>query len=439
MPASHEPSPFQLAAYALPALPLAVLTLPLYVLVPNFYATSLGIPLAAVGLTLLAVRLIDAASDLVVGVLADRTLRRFGRRRTWFAVGIPATALAAFMIFVPRAGADASYLFLWGTLLSIGWTATLVPYAAWGAELSTTYQGRNRVAAAREGVVFLGTLLALTLQAAFNDTSRTLGAFAVIVGIGLPLAAVVTLASVGEPQDRSVTRLTLADGFRLMRRNAPFVRLVAAFVINGLANGLPATLFLFFVARKLGAEQHAGALLVVYFLAGIVAIPGWIALARRVGKPRAWCLALILACVAFAFAPMLGTGDVAAFVAICMVTGLAVGADLVLPASLQADVIDVDTAASGEQRSGLYLAIWALATKLALAAAVGIAFPLLALAGFDPESGADTTAGLLALGLLYAGLPVAFKAVAIALMWRFPLSEADQSALRARIEARMAN
>jgi Na+/melibiose symporter-like transporter len=132
---------------------------------------------------------------------------------------------------------------------------------------------------------------------------------------------------------------------------------------------------------------------------------------------------------------MLGPGDVAIFATVVVVTGFALGADVILPASIQADVIDVDTAASGEQRAGLYMALWALATKLALAAAVGIAFPLLGAAGFDPAAGVETPQGLLVLGLLYAGLPVLLKLGAIALVWRFPLDEASHDALRAAIEA----
>ena len=49
---------------------------------------------------------------------------------------------------------------------------------------------------------------------------------------------------------------------------------------------------------------------------------------------------------------------------------------------MQADVVDLDTLESGSQRTGLYFAIWGMVTKLALAGAVGIAFPLLDVAGF---------------------------------------------------------
>jgi Na+/melibiose symporter-like transporter len=145
---------------------------------------------------------------------------------------------------------------------------------------------------------------------------------------------------------------------------------------------------------------------------------------------------MLLACVAFAVAPFLGAGQVALFAVVCVVTGFALGADVVLPAAVQGDVIDVDTAASGQERAGLYLGLWALATKLAFAGAVGLAFPLLAASGYDPGLGLKSESGLLMLGLLYAGLPVLLKLVAVALIWNFPLSREDMADVARRIAAK---
>lgn len=435
IPPRPEPRLPALLAYALPALPLALLTLPLYVIVPGTYA-MLGLPIATVGAILLAVRLFDAFSDPLVGWLCDRTGRRFGRRRTWLAAGVPLTALAAFMVFSPPDQVTASHLLVWSAALSLGWTVALVPYQAWGAELSDSYDGRSRVTATREGLAFFGTLAALLTQYVVADNERTLEVFAAIVGIGLPLAALVTLALTPEPPDRSVRRLPLLEGLRKVGSNRPFVRLLVAYLVNGLANGLPATLFLFFVADRLQLGEKAGLFLVIYFLAGLVGMPFWLQLAKLRSKHRSWCVAMLVACAAFAVAPFLGPGAEAAFFVVCIITGVAVGADLALPASIQADVIDVDTAESGEQRSGFYVSLWALATKLALALAVGLAFPLLALSGYDPGANLRTDLGLTVLGLLYAAVPVLLKLVAVALMWDFPLTAGEQAAIRARIDAR---
>jgi glycoside/pentoside/hexuronide:cation symporter, GPH family len=439
---AREPKWHELACYGFPALPLALLTLPFYVIVPGYYA-SIGIPIALVGNILLAVRLFDAFSDPVAGYLSDRTQSRFGRRRTWFAAGIPLTALAAYMVFSPPDEVTWQHLLIWSLALSLGWTIALVPFNAWGAELSPSYEGRNRVTVVRESFAFVGTLAALIAQYVLSDgqstavgLEKTLDFFALVMVFALPAAALVTLFFVPEPVNRSVIKVSFTDGISYMRNNIPFKRLVFAFLINGLANGFPVTLFIMYVGDKLELAEKAGLFLVIYFFAGLIGMPFWLHVAKLKGKHRSWCYAMLVACAAFIFAPFLPPKADALFLVICVLTGFAVGADLVLPASLQADVIDVDTAASGEQRSGIYLAIWGLATKLALALAVGIAFPLLAATGYDPGAGIKTETGLMVLALLYAAVPVVLKLTAIGLMWDFPLTEARQAQLREAIENR---
>jgi Na+/melibiose symporter-like transporter len=186
----------------------------------------------------------------------------------------------------------------------------------------------------------------------------------------------------------------------------------------------------------LEAPDAAGPLLMLYFLCGVLGVPLWLKLARATSKHRAWAIGMLVAAISFPLASVLGPGDVWLFALVCVLTGLTLGADVVLPAAIQADVIDLDTARSGEQRSGLYLSFWGLATQGALALAVGLAFPVLGAAGFDPGSGLVTPGGVMALALLYATAPALIKLGAIALVWRFPLDAAEQARLRAAIEGR---
>ncbi len=373
--------------YALPAAPLAALSLPLYIIVPTFYAETLGLSLAAVGTALLAVRIVDAVTDPLIGWFADRWRPRFGRRRSLFALALPVAGLAALMLFWPPLQPGSAYLFGWGTLLSLSFTALLLSYTAWGAELAGDYRERSRITGYREALTLVGTLVAIALPFAVGiDTAQGLHGLAVlgiVVAAGLLLLGGLAVWRVPEPKEYTLADLSLASGLAHMARNRPFVRLILAYFINGLANGIPATLFLYFVSQRLGAPEARGPLLFLFFLAGLAGVPLAVWLAARLGKHRAWCVAMLVNCGVFALAPLLAPGDIWPFAAICVVTGICLGFDLALPAAIQADVIDVDTAASGEQRSGLYFAAWSLATKLSLAVAVGIVFPLLALAGFD--------------------------------------------------------
>lgn len=430
--------PRLLALYALPALPLAALTLPLYIVVPTFYTETIGLPLASVGLALLAVRIFDAVNDPVAGWLADRWRPVHGRRRTFFALSLPVTGIAALMLFMPPAGAGVAWLAGWAALLSAGFSASLLSYTAWGAELAGGYRERARVAGWREAATLVGTLVAIAVPFAIGiGSAQGLHGLAVLgfaVLAGLLVFGGLAVWKLPEPKEYSRSRVSLRDGLAAMGSNRPFLRLITAFLINGFANGIPATLFLYFVSERLGAPDMRGPLLFLYFLCGVAGVPAAVKLAGRYGKHRTWACGMIAACLVFATVPLLGEGDIAAFAVICAITGFLVGFDLALPSAIQADVIDVDTAASGEQRSGVYFAAWSLATKLSLALAVGILFPLLSLFGF--EAGTDNPeSALTALAVLYALVPVGFKAVAVALMWNFPLDETAHAQLREQIEA----
>ncbi|MDF1750575.1 MAG: MFS transporter [Alphaproteobacteria bacterium] len=433
--------PLILIAYGLLGLPLAAATLPLYVHIPNYYAVDLGLGLAAVGGAMFLMRIWDVVTDPLIGVLSDRIGGRYGRRRLWVGMGIPVAMLGGWMIFRPPMGVDIAYLVVAGLILHLGWTMVMLPYQAWGAELSRDYNTRNRIAAAREMFVIAGTLVAgglVALAASPADRGQALGTVGLLLAIGLPLAAIPLFWKVPDPKIvASVNKVSWRQGLSVMASNRPFRKLLLAWVLNGVANGLPATLFILFVENIVGAPEQSGLYLLTYFLVAVAGMPVWLWIAGKIGKHRTWCVAMIWACGWFALAPLIGLGDGALYLALCIGTGFALGADLALPPSMQADVVDVDTATiatagGGAARTGIYFALWGMATKLSLALAVGIAFPVLEWSGFQANSPA--TFGDTTLVLLYGVVPIIFKGAAIAVMWQFPLTAKDQEALKARIE-----
>ena len=58
-------------SYGSLGLPLAFVALPLYVVLPNHYASTYGVPLALLGLVLLGARLLDALADPLIGRWVD--------------------------------------------------------------------------------------------------------------------------------------------------------------------------------------------------------------------------------------------------------------------------------------------------------------------------------------------------------------------------------
>ena len=430
--------------YALPAFALGMPTIPAYVFLPSFYAEQVGVRLATVGAVLLAARATDVVTDPLIGLLSDKLASRWGRRKPWMAGGALLAAIGLVLLFMPPAGAGAGYLLTGALLLYLGWTAVAIPYTAWGAELSPDYDTRSRITGAREGAQILGILAAAAIPAvaATLEASRGQGLAAIAwlaIACGVPLFWI-TLTRIPEPRAEGARRPATFDRAEIASafRNGPFLRLLSAWFVNGVANGIPAALFPLYMGHVLKAGEAAqGILVLIYFLCGVLAIPLWLALSRQYGKHRAWSFAMVLACAAFVWVPLIPEGGVVAFGIVCAVTGAALGADLALPPAMQADVVDFDTLRTGQRRAGLFFALWSMATKLALALAVGLSFPALDGLGFTAQGG-NTAGAVLALAVIYAVIPTVLKLCAVGLVWRHPINQERHRAIARRLAVREA-
>ena len=133
----------------------------------------------------------------------------------------------------------------------------------------------------------------------------------------------------------------------------------------------------------------------------------------------------------------LGSGDVVELCLVLALYGIAGGNFTAISLSMKADVIDVAAMRTGNHVAGSYMAVWSLGTKLFQAIAIGMALPILALSGFDPqgENGPDE---LLALSLNITVIPMVLYGAAAFVIWRYPLSAQRLASLRSAFARRQA-
>ena len=400
-----------LTAYGLLAMPLAVAALPIYVHLPNLYSAVLGMNLGLLGLVLLAARLADAFVDPLIGALYDR----LQRPAPVIALGVVLLAAGLLIAFNPPQGAP-----LWAWLSAalvpvyLGYSLASIGYLAWGSLLGDTPHERTRVTAFREGFGLAGVVLASVLPSLLAERADTaLARFSVVLAVALAVCAAFTLLTAPRPARVAVQTGPRTRAILAPFANPAFVRLFLVFMLNGIASAVPATLVLFFIRDRLVAPSYEPLFLASYFAAGALSIPLWVRTVATLGLARTWLLGMALAIVTFAWAGLLGAGDVWAFVAVCVASGCALGADLALPGALLAGVIQ--RAGHAGRLEGLYFGWWNFATKLNLALAAGVALPALAALGYRP--GSREPAALQALTLAYCLLPCLLKCAAAALLY----------------------
>ncbi|MBL0143459.1 MAG: MFS transporter [Betaproteobacteria bacterium] len=400
--------------------------LPIYVHVPKFYADTLGLSLAGVGAILLLARILDAVQDPLLGWWSDRRRAKSGSRWIFVGAGTPFLALGMLGLFNPPAlGTTGLGWWLVANLLVVytAFSMVTVSYQAHGAEISDDIAQRTRITAWREGFALVGVFLAAALPEVLKRSAGERAGFSQFALLFAPLAiglAIVTMRGSPPAHARVPPSATKAvRAFALPLRNALFRRLGTVFVLNGIAASIPATLVLFFIEDVVRRPDLAAAFLIAYFAAGAAGLPLWVWLSRVIGKGRAWLAGMVLSIAAFVWAFLLGPGDVAAYFAICVMSGVGLGADLALPPSILADVIDDDEARGKGRNEGAYFGLWNLATKMNLALAAGIALPLLQGFGYGPKTDNSTDA-LFVLAAVYALLPCALKAMAAAALVASP-------------------
>jgi len=158
-------------------------------------------------------------------------------------------------------------------------------------------------------------------------------------------------------------------------------------------------------------------------------------LSVRIGKHRALMAAALWIAVFSLALVFLRAGDTTTLVVTVAIRGSSFASILFLANSIAADVIDLDTLASGEQRSGLYFAVWGMVTKLSLALGVLLGTTLPAAFGYDPSADLTPEHVQTRLMAIYGGVPAILMAIGAIFLRGFPITRERHAEVRRALDA----
>jgi GPH family glycoside/pentoside/hexuronide:cation symporter len=429
---------------------VAVNTWLLYVLV-----NVAGVPPIWAGTVFVLGRLVDAVTDPVMGVLADRWRDRVGRLPFLRWGALPLAAAFAAVWWSPALGPTAAVAYALASFVAFGiaYTVVQVPTMALTPELAQDYDGRTALTSWRIGFGVVASLLAVAvpplvvlavagggdLAAAGPEGWRAMGvAFGVVA-----LAAYLTTAfTVPEPPRHTRTPAPAPSGggsWIGAFRSPGFAAIWSVFLVVTIGLMIVNSMLPFFLESALRLPGEAQTVVLgLLFGTAVVAFPAWGRASEAWGKRAALTVGLVLLAgsvlALVAFAPVGVVGPT--LLGLTALAGVGLAAVMMLPWAMLPDVVEFDALATGRRREGLLYALFTFGQKAA--GSIGVFANALVAAAFGYVQGSAIQSDATIVGLRAMTGPVAAAvfAVAAVLVWTYPITRAAHAAARTELAAR---
>ena len=408
----------------------------------KFYTDVMGVNAAVVGMLMMAARFVDAFTDVTMGQIVDRSkLTKDGKFKPWIKRMCGPVAVASFLIYqsgfanMPM-GFRIFWMFvtyiLWG---SIFYTSINIPYGSMASAVTADPKERADL-----------------------STWRTIGATlaGLAIGVGTPLVA---YEVVNGNTVLSGTRMTIIAGvfsvcaiicyllcFNLVRERIPVEannqklevgKLIKSLVTNRALLGIIAAAILLLLGM-LGMQGMAGYVFPNYYgsasaqslssLAGSVVVlvicaPFASKLAAKFGKKELSTVSCAFGAAVYLVCLIVRPQNPYVYVVFYTLSFAGLGFFNTVIWAMITDVIDDAEVRNGVREDGTIYSVYSFARKLGQAFSSGMIGALLSMIGYTTETAFDpaVTFGIFNLSCIIPAVGLA--AVALALLFIYPLNK----------------
>jgi glycoside/pentoside/hexuronide:cation symporter, GPH family len=435
-----------------------------------FFSQVLGLPGWVVGLIMGVALVIDAVTDPMMGSWSDGYRHRWGRRHPFLLASALPVGVTFALVFSPPALGPVG-LALWAAAFLIAHrlalTVFFVPHMALGAELSTDYDERTRIAGIRVLFTYLGAALFVAVargvffrpSAAFPDGQLDPSVYPKMGAVFGVFMAIVVLASTfgtwraipGLPKPPANTPPLglgrMIDEQREAYANRGFAVLVISLLCFFIARGTALALDLYVGTYFWGLGSDAVALPGAALLGILVGSPLSIAAASRIDKRDMFVGGMAFYAILTMTPPLLhvlglfpaGAALKPALLATLFASGIFGAAATVAAGSMLADIADAHELATGKRQEGLFFGALSFARKAATGVGTVLGGLFLSVIAFPTRAEPGTVAPALvtAVGLCAGPGTAIFGIVGVLIARRYRADRASHAAVQAALAARV--
>jgi len=383
----------------------------------DFYTKTYGLSPAQAGTMFIVVGLGSAVFNPVMGVIADRTVTRWGRFRPWLLwTSFPFGIIGILTFTTPNISPQAKLIYAWTTylLLRLIYAANNVPYSSLTAVMTDDPDERNSVTSYRQffanSAGFIVGALAVPMIDALGGKNTALG-YQLTMGSFLALSIVLFLIAFAVSKERiqpdTTQESSVSRDLGDLIHNPSWVALFLATVFYFTALLIRGNVMLPYFETLTGVKRYFSYLNGAGLIALLVGVTCSTALVKIWGKRTVFFWSMLLTAICTAALYLLNPTAIVSIVSLEVVRQFIYGCSGPVLWSMMADVADYGEWKTGRRATGTVISTVVFALWVGVALGGAAAGWLLAFFGYDSHAQVQTAHAQLGIQLtpsIFAGL-----------------------------------
>jgi len=411
-----------------------------------FYTDVFGISAAVVGVLLLVTRFSDGFTDVIMGMIADRTNTKQGKFRPWILwSALPLGALMALTFTTPDLGTTGKIIYAYVTyiMLTLAYTANNIPYSALMGVLTTNNSERTSLSSFRfagaylGGILTQGGLIYLVMLLGNGNENKGYQYSIYLLSAILVLFLLVTYFTTKERVKPTIEESSnIKNDLKDLITNKPWlILLVIGFLFvtyNSIKQGITVIYFKRFLNAETLAASYMVALLVVSVFAALITTK----LSNIFGKRNLFIYVMLFSAVTNGLLYFASPENTTMIFTLGILSEFGAGIMPVLFFAMLGDAADYSEWKHGRRATGLVYSAGTFAMKFGGGVAGAIIGFVLAAYGYDGMNEASIAEAIPGIKHLMSWIPALIIIPASIVMLVYPLTSFKLNEIETELQKR---
>lgn len=397
-----------------------------------YYTDYAGVSAASVGIIMFISRILDGITDIIMGMIVDRTKTKHGKARPWILrMAIPFGIAGVLLFSVPTSWESEwklVYIFLTYNLVSgVLYTAINVPYSSLNALMTQDPYERSILSIFRNLFATLGTLIinsyTLTLVDYFGDNAsawtKTFSIFSVIAVLAFMINFFGTKERV-KPISEESTHISFKKGICALFKNKYWIMVTSILMLFFINMALTTGSTVYYANSVLGNNQLAQTINSLMNIAQIISMFLIAPFVKRLGKRNSMGIGLILQSIGTIIL-VISSGSIFVIYASSIIRGIGGAFAGAVMWAMVSDTVDYGEWKTGLRMEGLTNSASSFGYKIGNGLGSALLGVILSLGGYVGQATIQSTQAILSIHIVFWVLPIIINLLILIILFFYKL------------------